>query len=126
MKCQFIKENGENCDANAMKNSKFCYLHNPEISEEEKKQIQSLGGKNRALIISNPLPPIEIKKSKDVITLLTDTINCVRLGEIDIKTANCLGVLSGHLIKAFEVSDIDKRVEKIEEVILERKKKTIL
>ncbi len=121
MKCQFIKENKEECNANAMKGSVFCYLHNPGIPEIDKRQARALGGQNRVLTITTPLPLIKIKKTKDVIVLLTDTINRVRAGEIDIRTANCLGILSGHLIKAFEVSEIDNRVEKIERIILERK-----
>ena len=60
-------------------------------------------------------------KTEDIIFLLTDTIQRVRSGEFDIKMANCLGILSGHLLKAFELAQIEGRVEIIEKTILERK-----
>ena len=40
---------------------------------------------------------------------------------MDVKTANCIGFLCGHLIKAIEVSDLAIRLEMVERVILERK-----
>jgi len=123
MKCIFIKENNEECQANSMKDSQYCFLHNPEIPKEEKKLVQAKGGKGNITRIQNPLPPITVNTPDDVVSLLTDTINRVRSGELDVRIANVLGYLSGHLIKALEVSEVDKRVSTIERIILERSTK---
>lgn len=119
MNCKFIKENSEQCQANAMKNSEFCFTHNPD-TEELRQAAVSLGGKTPKKNL-NPLPPVEINSSKDVIRLLVTTINEVRSGDIDLRTANCVGYLSGHLIKAFEVGDITEKIELINSLIIERK-----
>ncbi len=88
---------------------------------EEKKNAQSRGGENKQLRIAAPLPQLEISKASDVALLLTDTIQRVRAGEMDARIANCLGVLSGHLLRAFETSELRNRMETIERLIVERR-----
>ena len=102
-----------------MKNSEFCFTHNPDTRELREAAV-SLGGKTPKKNL-NPLPPVEINSSKDVIRLLVTTINEVRSGVIDLRVANCVGYLSGHLIKAFEVGDITEKIELINSLIIERR-----
>ena len=123
MKCEFIKPDGEKCEAYAVKDSEFCYFHNPDISDEKKREAQSNGGKTKALILKDPLPELVLTTPDHAVLLIADTISRVRAGTLDIRTANCLGFLSDKLLKAFEVSKINDRVEIIERVILERKTK---
>jgi len=121
MRCSFTKPDGEQCNANAMSGLDFCYTHNPDISDEEKREAKQRGGQNRAVAISEPLPPLAIAEPNDAVLLIVDTINRVRAGELDIRVANCLGFLTDKLLKAFEVSKLNDRVEIIERVILEKK-----
>lgn len=120
MKCSFIKPDGSQCNANPISDSEFCFFHDPN-SNEKKKEAQISGGKANKVILKEALPILIINESKDIISLLIDTINRVRSGEIDIRLANCLGVLSGQLIKAFEMCQISDRVEIVEQKILEKK-----
>lgn len=121
MQCKFIKTDGTQCNANAMSGLDYCYTHNPDISDEEKREAKQRGGQNRAVAISEPLPPLAIAEPNDAVLLIVDTINRVRAGELDIRVANCLGFLTDKLLKAFEVSKLNDRVEIIERVILEKK-----
>jgi len=121
MKCIYIKEGGEQCNAFAMGNSQFCYLHNPDITDEEKREAQSNGGKTKALTLKEPLPELVLAEPADAVLLIADTISRVRAGTLDIRTANCLGFLSDKLLKAFEMSRLNDRLEVIERVILEKK-----
>lgn len=115
MKCCYIKPDNEQCAANAMIGSKFCFSHNPETKEEKIAAVIK-GGK--ALKKNhNALLPVLLEQPKDTINLLTTTINEVRKGSIELKIANCVGYLSGHLIKAFEITDLEDRVSKIEKTI---------
>jgi len=120
-KCKLYKSDGTKCEAWAMQDSEFCYLHNPEITEEEKKEMQSRGGRANIIKILEPLPPVKLKNGNDVIALLEDTINKVRAGEMDLKVANCIGYLAGHLIKTIDVATLENRVETVEKIILERR-----
>ena len=122
MKCEHIKPDGQKCEAHAVKDSEFCYFHNPDISDEEKREAQSNGGKTKALTIQEPLPAIALTTPDHAVMLIADTINRVRAGTLDIRTANCLGFLSDKLLKAFEVSKLNGRVDIIEQVIQTQRK----
>lgn len=112
MKCEFIKDTNSKCEANAMLNSTLCFTHNPE-TEGARKIAVSKGGSTPKKNYK-PLPVLAITDVRSVTSLLTTTISEVRAGEIDIRVANCIGYLSGILVKAFEISDLEKRVQKIE------------
>lgn len=118
MQCQYLKPNNEQCEANAMFETVYCFSHNPE-SQEAKIMAVTKGGK--ALRKNyEPLPPIDLSDSKSVVTLLTTTISQVRAGTIELRVANCVGFLASHLIKALELSDLENRVTEIEKLTLER------
>jgi len=121
MKCIYTKENNETCKANPMKNSEYCFLHNPEIPAEEKRLVQSKGGKGNVVKLEDSLPEIKINTADDVVRLLEDTANRVRSGELDIRIANTLAYIAGHLLKALEVTDVSKRIEHFERVIYEKR-----
>lgn len=121
MKCRFIKSDESTCQANAMKDSEFCYLHNPAITDDEKKEAQAKGGRANSITITEPLPPVKITDHKDVLHLITDTINQVRAGRLDTKIANSLGVLSSQALKAIELGELEGRLETIERLVVERK-----
>lgn len=117
MKCTFKKENNDFCNANTMRGAKYCYLHNPDVPEEEKFNAQSNGGKGNAIKVCEPLELIKLEEPSDVILLLADTISRVRAGEMDLRVANCIGYLSGHLTKAFEVSNLSQKLDSIERAV---------
>jgi hypothetical protein len=121
MKCIFIKPNGDQCGANAMRGSDYCYLHNPDISQEDKRVAQTRGGEARAVAIKTALPEIPLNTPNDTITLMADTIKQVRAGKMDIRVANCLGFLTDKILKAFEVARLNDKVEFIERIILEKR-----
>src|SRR3989338_3411580 len=102
MQCNYRQQNDTQCKGNAMLRAEFCYFHNPAIAETDKQKNRAIGGKNKAVAITEPLEPLKIETTADVVILLTQTVNQVRAGKLETRTANCLGVLSGHLIRAFE------------------------
>lgn len=122
MKCQFIvKNSGKQCAANSISDSEFCYFHDPKVDPEEKRLARVSGGKCKRVGLSEALPVLAINEPKDIIFLLADTITRVRANEMDIKVANCLGVLCSTLLKTFETCQIENRVEIVEQKILEKK-----
>jgi len=120
-KCKHTKEDGTQCGAYAMADTEFCYLHNPAISDEEKKLAQVKGGENRALMIDEPLPVMRLETPSDAVMLLADTINRVRTGTLDPRIANTIGYLAGHLLKAFEVAQLKDKIEVIERLVVEKR-----
>jgi hypothetical protein len=103
-----------------MKKSDYCFTHNPKTKKERAMAVQKGGLAIRRNY--EPLPPVHIENTKNITSLLVSTINDVRAGTIELRVANCIGYLAGHLIKAFEVSTIEERLVEVERVVLERKK----
>ena len=120
MKCMYLKDNREQCQANAMKEGQYCYLHNPDIPEEEKRQARIRGGETKVIAVEKPLLPVKMQTSKDVALMLEQTINEVRAGDLDPRIANTIGYLAGHLIKAIEVEQVTQKVNIIESVLTGR------
>ena len=116
MKCTHIKSQGDICKAFAMKWSSFCYLHNPEISKEEKRIAQSKWWKSWFKKASNiKTPPLVIKDVGDISELLIDTVHQVRSWDMEVKTANCIGFLCNHLMKAYELSTLEAKLDHIKQ-----------
>lgn len=120
MKCNQIKNNGEDCESPALNGGKFCYFHDP-VNQEKRLEDAKKGGCQKLQRISSPLPPIKVESLKNVVDLLVETINLTRDGTLDLKTANTIGFLSGHLIKAMELGFLEERLEKVETIVFERK-----
>jgi len=120
MQCEFNKPDGTQCEAHAIKDSGFCYFHNPDISDEEKREAQTRGGQARGVTLAEPLPVMNIKKIPDITLFLVDTISRVRAGKMDVRTANCLGFLSDKLMRALELSDLEERFNKLEQLVNEK------
>lgn len=119
MQCKFIKKNNEQCQAKSTKDSEYCFVHNPENQQKRLEAAAKGGALSKK--VSLDLEPINLETSSDAVALLSETINLVRSGQLPTNTANSIGYLSGHLLKAIEAADIQERLEVIERVIFERK-----
>jgi hypothetical protein len=117
MQCNYTKSDGSQCKAHATKDDEYCFRHSKQVSDEEKRLASKKGGENRKQVIQEPLPPLSLSEPNHVAILLADTINRVRSGTIDLRTANCIGFLSGHLTRALEIAEVHQRLKRIEEVL---------
>lgn len=120
MQCTYLKANGDQCQANAMKNAEYCFTHNPATREQHAAAVTE-GGKNSSKKDLINLDPLQLRDPDNAIDLLEQTINGVRDGSIPPNIANTVGYLTGHLLKAIEAADLSKRLETIERVIFERR-----
>ena len=102
-----------------MTGKKYCWFHDPR-GAEKRRADRVKGGQIRTKIIDKPIPnqyrrdPVKIGSVKDILGLLTETINEVRNGTIEKPTANSIGYLSNVAIKCLEQVEIMKRLEAIE------------
>lgn len=117
MQCEFIKSDGNRCKSHSMQSSMYCYLHNSSVSERSKKEARSKGGKSKIIKVSNPIgQPIEIKSSKDISVLITDLINKVLSDQLDLRIATGITYMANCLLKVYEISDLEKRISRIEQL----------
>lgn len=118
--CIALNKDATKCKGKAMVGSEYCFFHNPDISKMERKRAQAKGGRNRRSKITVPLRPMHIQSSGDIVWLLGDTINQVRTGKMDVKVANCIGVLGSHLLRALELSNLEQRIGVLEKLTSSR------
>lgn len=60
-------------------------------------------------------PPVKLRSVADVVKLLGTTVNEVRVGKIDVRVGNCIGLLAGQLVNALKTSDLEARIAALEE-----------
>jgi hypothetical protein len=117
--CIYIKSSGEQCNARPIKGSKYCFSHNPDTKIE--KHLAVVKGGLNSKKVNLDLAPLSIKDPKEVASLLEQTINGVRSGEIPPNIANTIGYLASHTLKAIEMAKYAEKVESVERVLMERK-----
>jgi hypothetical protein len=109
---------GSSCKANAMSSSKYCFTHNPATKDQHRAATQKGGLFSSSKPNSTVLPAMNLSTVHDIADVLADTINRVRKvdkdGSMAIATANAIGHLSGKLIEARKVADLESRLTKLE------------
>lgn len=116
MQCKHIKDNKEQCKANAMDNG-YCYLHNPDIPEEEKQLARVKGGENNIVLVGEIMGESKVRTSEDIVELMESVINRVKQGNLDIRVANTIGYLAGVSQKAIREVEVEDRLKRIEGVV---------
>ena len=120
MQCKQIKNNKARCGGQATRDG-FCYFHSPSVPEKQKRESRVLGGQAKSHRISNPLPTIHVESTEQLLELLNTTVQEVRRGKIDCRVANTIGFLSGHMLRAFEISEIETRLATLENQLVNSK-----
>lgn len=115
--CRYKRPDGRKCQASPTADSGFCFFHDPERAADRLEAQRAGGLRNKAASLSADTPDCNLKNAGDVIALLGTTINQVRRGQVDPRVANSVGYLSGILLKALEVSALERRVSDLEVAI---------
>jgi hypothetical protein len=120
-RCNAKTADGKVCNSSALLGSVFCFFHDPTKSAE-RREAQALGGRqNRTRVLGLTEPQVTLRDCGDVVALVSETINQVRMGVIDPRVANSVGYLANVLIKAFERDELETRIEKLE-ALFERRR----
>lgn len=118
MICRGKTITGSNCKANAMSSSKYCFTHNPATKDQHRAATKKGGSFSPSKADVAVLPAMKLSTIHDIADVLADTINRVRTvnkdGSMAIATANAIGHLSGKLIEARKVADLESRLAKLE------------
>jgi hypothetical protein len=115
--CTGVKPDGTQCQAAALPDSDFCFFHDPS-KKDERREAQAAGGRqNRAKTLDAETPDIKIRNYKDVVALLSQTIDQVRRGQIDPRVANSVGYLASPLVRALAQNELEDRIEKLERAV---------
>jgi hypothetical protein len=122
--CNATRKDGQPCGAEAQVGRAVCFFHDPDRSGD-RKDAQSRGGsaKNTLQVVrpwrgrEGEVTVIKSPTTEEIVSLIADTIDEVKVGAIDPKIANAVGYLSGVLLKALEYDALNERLQAIEEAI---------
>ncbi len=95
----------------------YCYLHNPDIPEEEKQLARIRGGENNGVLIGEIMGESKVRTNEDIVMLMESVINRVKQGSLDIRVANTIGYLAGVSQKAIREVEVEERLKRIEELV---------
>lgn len=115
MSCLFVKDSGDTCKAKAVKDSDYCFFHDPAHEEDRQLAVRN-GGLNSSKNQLN-LPQRVIRTPKDVVLVLEETLNHLRAGKIHPNYSNSIFIGCNTLLKAYEQSEVVRRIELIENTL---------
>jgi hypothetical protein len=117
-RCRHEVESGGQCKANAQRGAEFCFFHDPRL-ENERAAARKAGGiaRTQKAVLPANFPMKPLRTVFDVIELLSDTINHVRRGEMDLRMSNSIGYLSGILLSAIEKGSFEERLAALEAAV---------
>ncbi len=92
--CQHTKTSGTRCQANAMTKSQYCFFHDPKKAKQRTAARKAGGHKSKAAVLPSETPDHQLDTLTDVVSLLGETINQVRRGEIDPRVSNAVGYMT--------------------------------
>jgi general stress protein YciG len=114
-RCTGRTKAGKTCNAPAVKGG-LCFFH---THPEKLAELGRQGGQKNRHWTSGDDPELAnkiLRKTGDVASLLEETINRVRQGPFDLRSANTIGFLAGILLKALDHSRIEERLSNLEAV----------
>ena len=112
MQCQKNKQDGAQCRARARSGHKYCALH---AEPGKAAELGSKGGRRRAVYSPDGLKEFAAPRTAaDLRDLLAQSIIEIRAGKLDPKLANSISYLGAGFLRAFEVADIQARLEELE------------
>jgi len=112
-KCSFIKPDKKPCNAFSIKDSEFCFNHNP-ATKEAKMLAVIKGGLNRRHYETYG-KPIKLETVKDARILISEIIKGIWTGKIPAnEPANSMGFLIRCFIDACEKEVLESKIEVLE------------
>lgn len=101
MQCHFLKNDQQQCRAQAISETEYCFSHNPDYADE-RKLAQSRGGQAR-LHYQSYHEAVELKTPEDVMRLMNVTINALLEGRMPSgNPAGSLAYLSRCWLEAYD------------------------
>jgi hypothetical protein len=109
-RCSAKNRNGKRCGAWALVGKVKCSLH---LDPGRAAQMGSKHG-SRTVLHSEAVLMEPPKTAGDVRDVLADTMSQVHSRKMDVRIANSLAYISTTLLRALEVSDLERRLEALE------------
>lgn len=120
-RCIHVKAKGIKCRAWSLKNSDYCFFHDP-FKSQDRNRAQCKGGEaSQRKTLPECTEDVSIETATDIVELLATTISQTRKGEIDSKIATTIGYLSSIVLRAREQGILEERMFTLEKQLNDEK-----
>ena len=106
-----------NCNALALKNDLYCYMHSKKISDVERHKARSKGGKRKVITVNSEFDNYELNTIADVMKLNAVMINRILNNELDIRIGTGVCYLLNLQLKLIDTGLIEQRITELENTI---------
>jgi hypothetical protein len=119
-RCKTKTKKGKPCKAPAVGNNGYCFFHDPD-READRQAARERGAKaprRKTVVLGNDVSLTDAEGVRALLAaLLEEVINAPTDGYRMniIKKARCAGYLGGILLRAIELSELEKRISALEE-----------
>lgn len=111
-RCEAVTKAGEPCKSRPLRGANLCHFHSDPAAAVELGRLGGRKGYRKSL--PGAELPADVTSAADVRAVLSHTLLRVLAGKVDTAIANSAAILSGHLLKALEVSDLERRLTALE------------
>ena len=110
--CLAVTKSGNPCGMNPVRGEDYCFTHHPDYAEGCKK-AREIGSNTFPRKVLPEAEPLAMTSATDVLASLSRISTGVLRGEIDVKIANCIGVLMNTALRALD-QRLEERVAELE------------
>jgi hypothetical protein len=116
-KCSYRKSDGAPCDADAQISRNVCVFHDPERANDgiRARRAGGIRRSRRTAVLPLNTPDHPLGNSSDICSLLAETTNQLRRGQLDPKVATAIGYLASVQLRGFEQGALERRMKAIED-----------
>jgi hypothetical protein len=115
MKCKSKTTNGQACRSQAIKDSQYCFIHDPAQGAARAKARKKGGERRRVPHYGDEsIIPREVKTLADANKILAYTLAETVPMENSIARARLLLALYDSFVKSFEIGELEKRIQNLE------------
>lgn len=115
-RCGGTTRAGRPCGAHPARGRQFCTLHDPKRAPA----VHAAGGRarsRRAVLTSEEAEHIRLANVSDAPASLERVARWAATGALDVRIANCIGVLASASVRAADAAELEKRLTQLERAI---------
>jgi len=115
--CEATRNDGGPCSAYTLRDSDYCFAHDPSKAAE-RKEARSKGGRARhGRSLTAQGVAVELSCLGDVVHLLGKALSDVLVLDNSVARARAVGYLCGIATRALQASELEDRIARLEEVL---------
>src|SRR5260370_22144565 len=120
--CSYMSKMGARCHADPEHGKQYCFFHDPEQKKKPapaRQQAAEIHSQESEIKTALPpgLPVIPLRKASDAASLMAETINQLRGGEMDLDSARAIGYLTNLLLRSRKGAALQVAAEPLAETI---------